>query len=79
MAALVSDKLSYIRMCTLRSALKLELIGMKRSRSPSAYKIIKDEFHITGNPKFVLEQFEQLIHKEKEKITERYRNVQPIK
>ena len=65
MAALVSDKLSYIRMCTLRSALKLELIGMKRSRSPSAYKIIKDEFGITGNPKFVLEQFEQIIHKEK--------------
>lgn len=50
------------RLCTLKSALKLEIAGMKRSRNQiSAYSIVKKEFGFKGNKKKVLTQLEDLI------------------
>ena len=48
------------RMKALRSALKLEVLGMKK-RGRSAYSIVKAEFGLKGSKKSVLEQFEKLI------------------
>lgn len=44
----------------LLSALKLEIVGMKR-RGPSAYSIIKKEFALKGNKQKVYEQFKNII------------------
>ena len=47
------------RLCTLKSALKLEIAGMKRSRNQiSAYSIVKEEFGFKGNKRKVLQQLE---------------------
>ncbi len=45
------------RLSALRSALKLELLGMRATRGVSAYAIIKREFGLRGNKKKVLDQF----------------------
>jgi len=76
---MIDDKLKLIAMCTRRSALKLEMLGMKRSRSPSAYMIIKRAYGITGNRAHVLEQLEILIKQEKEAQERNYGNVQSIR
>ncbi len=79
MTAFVDDKLKLLAMVTRRAALKLELIGMKRSRSPSAYIIVKRAYGITGNRTHVLEQLEILINQEKEAQQREYQNVRAIK
>jgi hypothetical protein len=43
------------RLVTLKAMLKLEIIGMKRSRSPSAFSILKTMGY-RGNRAAVLEQ-----------------------
>ena len=48
------------RFIILRSALKLECLGMTR-RGQSAYSILKAEYGFKGNKKSVLEQMEQII------------------
>jgi len=48
------------RIRTLRSALKLEILGMKR-KGPSVYSIIKSEFGFTGSKQLVLEQLNTYI------------------
>ena len=48
------------RVRTLRSALKLEILGMTR-RGRSVYSIVKEEFGLTGNKKKVLEQLNTYI------------------
>ena len=48
------------RVRTLRSALKLEILGMTR-RGRSVYSIIKEEFGMVGNKKKVLEQLNTYI------------------
>ena len=52
--------INHFRYVVLRAALKLEIAGMKRSRSPSAYSIIKREFGLRGNRQSVLDQFSTL-------------------
>lgn len=76
---MINDKLKLIAMLTRRSALKLEILGMKRSRSPSAYIIIKRAYGMTGNRAHVLEQLEILIKQEQEAQEGNYGNVQSIK
>lgn len=71
----IDSKLAYIRLCTIRSALKLEMLGMKRSRSPSAYVIAKRDLGITGNRANVLEQLELLIEKQRKETS----NVIPLR
>tara|TARA_Y100001951_G_C11184023_1_gene207608 strand:- start:34 stop:228 length:195 start_codon:yes stop_codon:yes gene_type:complete len=45
------------RMRSLRGALKLEILGMKR-KGRSVYSIVKEEFGFKGNKQKVLEQLE---------------------
>jgi len=59
-------RIKLFTMLTRRSALILEIAGMKRSRRPSAYMIIKRAYGMTGNRPHVLEQLEILIEQEKE-------------
>ena len=54
------EQIDMFRFLSLRSALKLECLGMKR-RGQSAYAIVKAEYGFTGNKKSVLEQMEQII------------------
>jgi hypothetical protein len=49
------DQIARYRLATLRAALKLEIAGMKRSRGPSAYAILKKE-GFTGTRATVLQQ-----------------------
>ena len=51
----------FARLITLRSALKLELLGMKR-RGRSAYAIIKAEFNLKGNKQKVYDQFNKIVN-----------------
>ncbi len=53
---ITSDKIPLARLFALKSALKLEVLGIK-SRHFSAYKIIKTEFNLKGNKQKVLNDF----------------------
>ena len=55
----------FYRLLTLRSALELEMLGMKNRRR-SAYAIIKEEFGFKGNKQKVFDQIDALIKKTKE-------------
>lgn len=35
------EQIEFYRLCVLRTALRLEILGLKRSRSPSAYSALK--------------------------------------
>lgn len=59
------EKIDMARFLMLRSALKLECLGMKR-RGQSAYAIVKAEYGFKGNKKSVLEQMEKIIKEFKE-------------
>tara|TARA_R100000152_G_C6558457_1_gene30222 strand:+ start:192 stop:392 length:201 start_codon:yes stop_codon:yes gene_type:complete len=48
------------RLLVLRSALKLEIKGMKK-RGKSAYSTIKQEFNLKGNKQRVLDQLNDII------------------
>ena len=54
------EQIDMLRFLSLRSALKLECLGMSR-RGQSAYSIIKAEYGFKGNKKSVLEQMEKII------------------
>ena len=56
----------FYRLLTLRSALKLEILGMSR-RGQSVYALIKKEFGFKGNKQKVYDQIDKLIQKLKEK------------
>jgi hypothetical protein len=54
---------------TLRQALKLELLGLKR-HGRSAYAIIKDIHGFKGNRKTVLDQLNQWIEQESQRLVD---------
>jgi len=54
------EQIDMFRFLSLKSALKLECLGMTR-RGQSAYSIIKAEYGFKGNKNSVLEQMEQII------------------
>lgn len=54
------EQIDLFRLLSLRSALKLECLGMSR-RGQSAYSIVKAEYGLKGNKKSVLKQLEQII------------------
>ena len=56
-------EIALFRIKSLRGALKLEILGMKR-RGRSAYSIVKEEFGLKGNKQKVLEQLEKVLTKE---------------
>jgi len=59
------EKIDMFRFLSLRSALKLECLGMKRG-GQTAYSIVKAEYGFKGNKKSVLQQMEQIIKELKE-------------
>ena len=56
-----SENISLFRLITLKHALKLETLGMKK-RGKSAYAIVKEEFNLKGNKQKVYEQLENIIN-----------------
>lgn len=54
------DQIARYRLATLRAALRLEILGMKRSRGPSAYAILKKE-GFTGTRADILEQINKIL------------------
>ena len=63
--AYTPENINFVRMATLKSALKLEIAGLKR-RGRSVYAIIKEEFGLTGNKRTVLADFTKLIEQKKD-------------
>lgn len=59
---LVGSQIEAMRLLTLRSMLELELKGMRRSRPPSAYVIIKRDLGLKGSRENVLAQMDQIAH-----------------
>ena len=57
----VMTEIQKARILALRSALKLEIAGMKRSKAPSAYSMIKKEMGFKGNRQKVMTQINQYI------------------
>jgi len=55
-----AEEIAAFRVRSLRGALKLEILGMKR-RGRSVYSIVKEEFGFTGNKRKVLRQLEDKI------------------
>jgi hypothetical protein len=55
------DHIKHFRQLTLLKGLKLELAGLKLSRGPSCYSIIKREFGLRGNRQSVYNQFSKMI------------------
>ena len=54
------DGINKVRLLTLKSALKLEILGMNR-RGRSVYSIVKQEFGFKGSKAKVLQQLENVI------------------
>ena len=63
--AYTPENINFIRMATLKSALKLEIAGLRR-RGRSVYSIVKEEFGLRGNKRTVLADFEKLIEQKKD-------------
>ena len=59
------EQIDMFRFLSLRSALKMECLGMSR-RGQTAYSIVKAEYGFKGNKKSVLQQMEQIIKEFKE-------------
>ena len=53
------DQIEGARLLTLRSMLKLEMLGMTRSREPSAYSMLK-QMGFKGTRVQVLEQLDEI-------------------
>ena len=54
------DDINRYRIRTLRSALKLEILGLNR-KGQSVYQMVKQEFGFTGSRQLVLEQLNTYI------------------
>ena len=54
------DDINRYRLRTLRSALKLEILGLKR-KGQSVYHMVRQEFGFVGNRRIVLEQLNTYI------------------
>jgi hypothetical protein len=57
----IMTEIQKARILALRSALKLEIVGMKRGKAPSAYSIIKKELGFKGSRQKVLTQINQYV------------------
>lgn len=58
----IGSQIEAMRLLTLRSMLELELKGMRRSRPPSAYVIIKRDLGLKGSRENVLAQMDKIAH-----------------
>jgi hypothetical protein len=70
------DRVRMSQALTLRQALKLELLGLKglwachKRHDRSAYAIVKDTFGFKGNRKTVLDQLNQWIEQESQRLVD---------
>ena len=55
------EQIELWNLLVLRSALKLEMLGLKISRGKTAYSAIKQMFSIKGNRQKVLDTFNEII------------------
>ena len=60
------EQIQLYQMLVLRSALKLEMLGLKMSKGKTAYSAIKKIFHLNGSRQKVLDIFNEII-KEQQK------------
>ena len=67
MTIITGPAINVFRLRTLISALKLEILGMKR-RGRSAYSILKDELRISGNREKVLAKAEEIYKEQRENL-----------
>ena len=58
------EQIELYQMLVLRSALKLEMLGMKMSRGKTAYSAIKHLFNLKGNRQKVLDMFNEIIEQQ---------------
>ena len=58
------EQIELYQMLVLRSALKLEMLGMKMSRGKTAYSAIKHLFNLKGNRQKVLDIFNEIIEQQ---------------
>ena len=61
MIADTPQKIELYQMLALRSALKLEMVGIKMSRGRTAYSSIKQMFNLKGSRQKVLDTFNEMI------------------
>ena len=61
-----TKNINMFRLLSLKHALKLEMLGMKR-RGQSVYSIVKEELNLKGNKKTVYNQLDDIITKIKRK------------
>ena len=54
------SQIDAFRLLTLRGALRLEVMGMKR-HGRSVYSIVKEEFDLKGNKQKVFDQFTEIL------------------
>ena len=54
------NQIDAFRLLTLRGALRLEVMGMKR-HGHSAYAIVKEEFDLKGSKQKVFDQFTEIL------------------
>ena len=55
------EQIELYQMLVLRSALKLEMLGLKMGRGRTAYSAIKQMFDIKGNRQKVFDTFSEII------------------
>lgn len=55
------DGIPLVRLVTLKAGLKLEIVGMRVSRGPTCYSILKKQYGLKGTRQRVLEQVECMI------------------
>ena len=58
------EQIELYQMLVLRSALKLEMLGLKMSRGRTAYSSIKQIFNIKGSRQKVLDIFNEIIEQQ---------------
>jgi hypothetical protein len=62
---ITGDSIDLFNLLRLRSALALECKGMKLSRGPSAYAMVKKAYGLKGNKEKVLDQLNKIIEQAK--------------
>ncbi len=56
------EQIDRLRLATLRAMLRLEILGMKRGRSPTAYSILKRDLGLTGSRESVLTRVNAILN-----------------
>jgi hypothetical protein len=66
-ATITGDSIEFFRLCTLRSAVGLEMHGIKVRRGPVVWKQVAKEFGIKGNKQAVFDWLDAKVREESPK------------